>query len=153
MAWSSVASLKRSHLYALVAWEACAIGGHLIIFASIASHIWDRGDLIFLMYVAGIGLLIVLPIVFASPRFGKIWGAFVGMLIGLWPSVLGLGYVFIVRPGFEESMGTFAVAIMFAGPSAIGGAFAGLICSRRKAPLALEHADRSDSAGATLKLR
>lgn len=143
---SSVALLKRSHLNALLAWEACAIGGHLILFASIGTHIWDRGDLIFLLYIAGVGVVIVLPIIFAAPRFEKVGAALVGMLIGVWPSVLGFAYVFIVRPGFEESAGTFAVAMMFAGPSAIGGAFAGVICSRRKAPLAVEHAARSDSA-------
>ena len=134
MAW-----LKRSHLYALLAWETCTIGGHLIIFALLSSHIWDTGTPIFLLYIAGLGLLIVFPIALAVPRFGKVGGAFVGILIGLWPSAIGLAYVFMVRPGFEESAGTFAVAIMFAGPSAVGGALAGIICSRSKVPLALEH--------------
>ena len=133
-----VAQLKKSQLYALLAWEACAIGGHIIIFALIASHIWDRGTLIFLVYIAGVGFFVVVPIVIAASRFGKLGGAVVGMLIALWPSALGLAYVFVIRPGFEESAGTFAVATMFVGPSAVGGALAGVICSRRKSALALK---------------
>ena len=133
-----VAGLKRSHLYAFLAWEACAIGGHLILLASFASHNWDKGDLTLLLYVAGLGFLVVFPIALAVPRFGKVGGAVIGMLIGLWPSAAALAYVFVRRPGFEESAGTFAVALMFAGPSAVGGALAGIICSRKRVPLALE---------------
>jgi hypothetical protein len=78
------------------------------------------------------GLFVVGAVALLSRRVGKVGGAITGVLCGLVPSALILTWVFVARPGFEASAGAAGLAYMLAAPSAVGGAFAGIICSRRK---------------------
>ena len=117
---------------ALCAWEACIVLYFLAVFASIPEHIWGMNDFVWFAQLAVCGLFVVAGVAFLSLRLGKIGGAIVGLLCGLLPSVLLFAYVFVVRPGFEESAGTAGIAELLAVPSGVGGAIAGIICSRRK---------------------
>jgi len=124
-------SFNRS-VIAVCAWEACVIGYFLAALALIGGHIWSTDDLVWIAELAVCGLFVVGVIALLSRRFGKAGGAITGALCGLMPSALMLTWVFVARPGFEASAGGAGIAFMLAAPSAVGGAFAGIICSGRK---------------------
>lgn len=117
---------------AFCAWEACIVLCFLAVFSSIPEHIWSRDDIVWFAKLAVCGLFVVGVVASLSLRLGKIGGAIVGLLCGLLPSVLLFAYVFVVRPGFEASAGTAGIAELLTVPSGVGGAIAGIICSRRK---------------------
>jgi hypothetical protein len=117
---------------AVCAWEACVIGYFLAVLALIGGHIWSIDDLVWIAKLAVCGLFVVGAVALLSRRFGKAGGAITGALCGLVPSALMLTWVLVARPGFEASAGGAGIAFMLAAPSAVGGAFAGIICSRRK---------------------
>lgn len=126
-------AFNRSHLLALCAWEVTVTGILLLILllGIRRGHTWGKGDLMFLAYVAVCGIFVTAAIVFLSRPFGRFGATVTGILCGLTPSILLFTWVFIARPGFEESAGTAGVAMIIAAPSAAGGAIAGLICSWR----------------------
>jgi len=115
----------------LCAWEACIVLYFLAVFATIPEHIWSKDDIVWFAMLAVCGLVVVGPVALLSLRLGKIGGAIVGLLCGLLPSVVLLAYAFVVRPGFEASAGTAGIAELLVVPSGVGGAIAGIICSRR----------------------
>jgi hypothetical protein len=117
---------------AVCVWEACVIGYFLAALALIGGHIWSTDDLVWIAKVAVCGLFVVGAVAWLSGRFGKVGGAITGGLCGLLPSALMLTWVFLARPGFEASAGGVGISYMLAAPSAVGGAFAGIICSGRK---------------------
>src|SRR5882672_2486169 len=117
---------------ALCVWEVCIVLYFLAEFASSPLHIWGKSDVVWFAELAVIGLFVVGAVALLSLRLGKIGGAIVGLLCGLLPSVLLVAYVIVVRPGFEASAGTAGIAELLAVPSGVGGALAGIICSRRK---------------------
>jgi hypothetical protein len=124
-------SFNRLHLLALSAWEVVVIGTLLVILRVMRpEHTWQKSDLVFLSYVAVCGLLVTTGTVVFSRPFRPVGAVVVGLLCGLAPSVLMFGWVFLARPGFEESAGTAGVAMILAVPSAVGGAIAGFISSR-----------------------
>ena len=125
-------SFNRRHLLALLAWEVTVIGVvFILLIAMRPSHTLHRGNLLFLAYVAVGGIFVTAAIAFFSRRLGRIGAAVTGILCGLIPSIILTSWLLIARPGFEESAGTAAVAMMLAVPSAVGGAIAGLVCSSR----------------------
>lgn len=126
-------SLFNQRLFlAVCAWEVCAIGYCLADLALTGTHIWSKDDVMWFAALAVCGLFVVGIVAWLSRHFGKIAGAAVGALCGILPSVLLLTWVFLARPGFEESAGTVGVAYKLAAPSAMGGAIAGIICSGMK---------------------
>jgi len=122
----------RRPVIAVCAWEACVIGYSLADLALTGGHIWSTDDLVWLAELAICGLFVVGAVALLSRRFGKVGGVITGVLCGLLPSALILTWVFVARPGFEASAGGAGIAYMLAAPSAVGGAFAGIICSGRK---------------------
>lgn len=125
-------SFNRCLVGSVCAWEACVIGYSLASLALTGGHIWSADDLVWIAELAICGLFVVGAVALLSRRFGKVGGAITGVLCGLVPSALILTWVFVARPGFEASAGAAGLAYMLAAPSAVGGAFAGIICSRRK---------------------
>ncbi len=125
-------SSNRCPVIAVCAWEACVIGYFLAYLALTGGHIWSMGDVVWIAELAICGLFVVGAVALLSRRFGKVGGAITGALCGLLPSALMLTWVFVARPGFEASAGGAGIAYMLAAPSAVGGAFAGVICSGRK---------------------
>ena len=123
---------NRCLVVAVCAWEACVIGYSLASLALTGGHIWSADDLVWIAELAVCGLIVVGAVALLSRRFGKVGGAITGVLCGLVPSALILTWVFVARPGFEASAGAAGLAYMLAAPSAVGGALAGIICSRRK---------------------
>lgn len=123
-------SFNRLHLLALYAWEVVVIGTLLVILRLMPNHTWQRSDVVFLAYMAVCGLLVTAGIVFFSRRFSAVGAVATGLLCGLAPSVLMFVWVFLARPGFEESVATKGLAMILAVPSAVGGAIAGFISSR-----------------------
>jgi hypothetical protein len=124
----------RRLVIAVCAWAACVIGSFLSYLALIGSHIWGKHDLVWIVFLAILGLFVVGTVEVLSRRFGKVKGAIVGVLCGILPSFLILTWVFVARPGFEESAGSAGFAYMLAVPSGVGGAIAGIICSSLKKP-------------------
>jgi hypothetical protein len=124
-------SLSRRSVVALCAWEVCVIGYSLASRALIGGHTWSADDLLWIAELAICGLFVVGAVALLSRRFGKVGGAITGVLCGLLPSVLMLTWVFVARPGFEASAGGAGIAFMLAASSAVGGAFAGIICAGR----------------------
>jgi hypothetical protein len=118
-------------LIALCTWETCVIGSFLASLALTGAHIWGKDDLVWITWLAICGLFVVGVVALSSRRFGKLGGAIVGGGLGLLPSVLILTWVLVARPGFEASAGGAGFAYMLAAPSGVGGALAGIICSRR----------------------
>jgi hypothetical protein len=125
-------SFNRCPVIAVCAWEACVIGYSLAVLALTGGHIWSTNDLVWIAELAICGLFVVGAVALLSRRFGKVGGAITGVLCGLLPSALILTWVVGARPGFEASAGGAGFAYMLAAPSAVGGAFAGIICSGRK---------------------
>lgn len=126
----------RLHLLALCGWEVTVLGILLILLLVMRpNRTWDKGDLVFLAYVAVCGVLVTAAIAFVSRPFGRVGSVVTGILCGLAPSVFLFSWVLVTRPGFEASAGTAGVAMILAAPSAVGGAIAGLVCSwQRRAP-------------------
>jgi hypothetical protein len=128
----------RCLVVAVCAWEACVIGFSLASLALSGGHIWSANDLVWIAELAVCGLFVVGAVALLSRRVGKVGGAIIGVLCGLGPSALMLTWVLVARPGFEASAGGAGLAYMLAAPSAVGGAFAGIICARgKKAPVIL----------------
>jgi len=127
-----MAPFNRCLVVAVCAWEACVIGYSLDSLALTGGHIWSADDLVWIAELAICGMFVVGAVAWLSRRFGKVGGAITGLLCGLVPSALILTWVFVARPGFEASAGAAGLAYMLAAPSAVGGAFAGIICSKRK---------------------
>jgi hypothetical protein len=125
-------SFNRRPVIAVCAWEACVIVYFLASLALTGGHIWSTDDLAWIAKLAICGLFVVGAVALLSRRFGKVGGAITGMLCGLLPSAFILTWVFVARPGFEASAGGAGLAYMLAAPSAVGGAFAGIICSGQK---------------------
>jgi hypothetical protein len=125
-------SFNRCPVIAVCAWEACVIGYFLAALALTGGHIWSTDDIVWIAELAICGLFVVGAVALLSRRFGKVGGAITGLLCGLLPSALILTWVFVARPGFEASVGGAGIAYMLAAPSAVGAAFAGIICSGRK---------------------
>jgi hypothetical protein len=125
-------ALNRCLVVALCVWEACVIGDYLASLALTGGHIWSTDDLVWIAKLAICGLFVVGGVALLSRHFGRVGGAIAGALCGLVPSALILTWVFVARPGFEASAGGAGLAYMLAPPSAVGGASAGIICSRRR---------------------
>ena len=117
--------------WAFCVWEACVVLLYLAVFAAEPRHIWGKDDIIWFAMLGVCGLIVVGVVALLSQRLGKIGGAIVGLLCGLLPSLLLFAYVWIARPGFEASAGSAGIAELLAVPSGVGGALAGVICSRR----------------------
>jgi hypothetical protein len=125
--------INRLHLEAFCAWELIAAATLVVlILAMRPNHMWNKNDLMFFAYVTVCGIFVTAAIAFFSRPFGKVGAVVTGLLWGIAPSFLMASWVFMARPGFEESAGTAAVAMVLAAPSALGGAIAGSICSRQK---------------------
>lgn len=124
--------INRLHLQAFWTWEltVTAILVALIVVTR-PNHLWNKNDLVFFGYLTACGIFVTAATAFFSRTFGKVGAIVTGVLCGLAPSVLLASWVLIARPGFEESAGAAAVAMTLAAPSAVGGAIAGSICSRR----------------------
>jgi len=127
-------SFNRRLVIASCAWEVCVICCFFGALALTGGHIWSTDDLVWIAELATCGLFVVGAVALLSRRFGKVGGAITGVLCGLFPSALILSWVFVARPGFEASAGSAGIAFLLAAPSALGGAFAGIICSGRKEP-------------------
>ena len=123
---------NRRYRIAVCAWDACVIGPAAIFLSLDAGHICTSRDLIWIDPLAVCGFFVVGAVAFLCRRLGKIGSAIAGLFCGLVPSILILAWVFIARPGFEASAAGAGVAYMLAIPSAVGGALAGVICSRRR---------------------
>ena len=124
--------IDRLHLQAFWAWELTVTAILVVLMVVVRpNHLWSKNDLVFLGYLTVCGIFITSATVFLSRPFGKVGAIVTGLLCGLAPSLLLAGWVLIARPGFEESAGAAAVAMTLAVPSAVGGAIAGSICSRR----------------------
>jgi len=130
--WHDMPSFNRRPVIAVCVWEACVIGYSLADLALTGRHIWNTDDVVWIAELAICGLFVVGAVALLSHRLGRVGGAIIGVLCGLLPSVLILTWVFVARPGFEASAGGAGLAYVLAGPSAAGGAFAGMICSGRK---------------------
>lgn len=122
---------KRRFLSALGIWAACVIGFFVVSLAFSQQHIWSKSDFLWVAELAGCGLVIVGTIALLSQRLRRLVGVIVGAVCGLLPSILLVAWATLVRPGFEESAGAVGFAVMLAAPSAVGGALAGFVCSRR----------------------
>jgi len=121
------------YVVALFAWETCVIGSVFATVLFLGGHIgWSKDDLAWIAELIVCGLVVVGAVAWLSGRFGKIGAAAMGVLFGLLPSMLILAWVFVARPGFEESAGSGGFAMLLAGPSGVGGALAGIICSGKK---------------------
>jgi len=125
-------SFNRRPFIALCAWEVCVICCFFAALALTGGHIWSTDDFMWIAELATCGLFVVGAVALLSRRFGKVGGAITGVLCGLLPSAFILSWVFVARPGFEASAGSAGIAFLLAAPSALGGAFAGIICSGRK---------------------
>lgn len=124
-------AMKKSYWSALCAWELTVTTILAVLIVAVRpDHMWNESDLRFLSYVAVCGIIVTAAVAFFSRRFGRPGGVAIGVLCGLAPSALMVAWVWMARPGFEESAGTVGVALMLAAPSAIGGAIAGSICSQ-----------------------
>jgi hypothetical protein len=120
--------LKR-FLWALCAWQVCGFSFYASVYWK---EIWGEDDLVRITKLAVCGLVVVGCVALLSRPLGKIAGAIVGLICGLLPSVLMLISISIEKPGFEESAGGAAVAVLLAIPSGVGGTIAGIICAGRK---------------------
>jgi len=124
--------INRAHLRALYAWELIVMASLVVLILAIRpDHTLSKNDLTFFACMAVCGIFVTAATAFFSQPLGPVGAVVVGLLCGIAPSVLMVGWVLLVRPGFEESAGTAAVAMMLAAPSGVGGAIAGAICSRR----------------------
>lgn len=123
---------NRSYLFGLIVWDVCVIATY----AALIMRVWRRSlesyDLPWMAAVTVCGAVVVAVIAAAASRLRRIASAFSGFGIGLLPSLLIVAWVLIARPGFEESAGSVGVAYALAFPSSIGGALAGIICSRKR---------------------
>jgi hypothetical protein len=83
--------------------------------------------------IVGLGLVVVGMVALLCPRFGKIGGAFLGLICGLLPSalIIALGLI-VARHDLAEWVGDYAGALIVAVPSGIAGGVAGIICSGHK---------------------
>lgn len=124
--------INRFHLQAFWAWE-LTVTTILVVLIIVMRphHLWNKNDLVFFGYLTLCGIFVTAATAFFSRPFGKVGAIITGVLCGLAPSIVVASWVLIARPGFEESAGGAAVAMMLAVPSAIGGAIAGSICSGR----------------------
>jgi hypothetical protein len=125
-------SFSGRFLIALCVWETCVIGFVLASIALTRGHFWGKNDLVWIAALAACGLFVIAVVALLSRRFGKIGGAIMGLVCGLFPSVFILTWVLVARPGFEASAGGAGVAYMLAIPSGVGGVLAGVICSGQK---------------------
>jgi hypothetical protein len=123
--------LRRSHLWALFAWEACVLGSLLLISTLFGHQELDKNAAVFFALLASCGVVVVACVAFVASQFGKLGGAIAGTVCGLLPSVFLIGGASLIRPGFEESAAMAGMSVVLAGPSGVGGAVAGLICSWR----------------------
>jgi len=123
--------VRRFHLLALFAWEVCVLGSLLVIGTLVGRQDLHRNAVVFFALLAGCGVVIVVCVAFLASQFGRLGGAISGMLCGLLPSAFLIGWASLIRPGFEESAGLAVMSVALAGPSGLGGAIAGLICSWR----------------------
>ena len=124
--------INRLHLRALYAWELTVTASLVVLILLMRpDHTLSKNDWMFFACVAVCGIFVTAATAFFSRPFGRVGAVVTGLLCGIAPSVLMVGWVFIARPGFEESAETAAVAMMLAAPSGVGGAIAGAICSRR----------------------
>jgi hypothetical protein len=81
--------------------------------------------------LATCGVFVVGLVALLSCRRGGVGGAIAGLLCGLLPSHLVVGWALAARPGFMAGAGAFGVATILAPLSGAGGALAGIICSGR----------------------
>jgi hypothetical protein len=95
-------------------------------------HTWGKTDLLFLAALALCGLWVVGIVALSTRSLGKLGGGVAGVLCGLLPSALILMWVFVARPGFEESAAGAGVAYALALPSGAGGVVAGILYSGRE---------------------
>lgn len=124
--------ISRVLLRALYAWELTVMSSLVaLILMMRPDHMLSKNDLMFFACVAVCGIFVTVATAFFSQPFGRVGAVVAGLLCEIAPSVLMVGWVLIARPGFEESAGTAAVAMMLAAPSGVGGAIAGAICFRR----------------------
>lgn len=124
--------INRAHLRALSAWELIVTASLVIVILAMRpDHALSKNDLMFFACMAVFGIFVTAATALFSQPFGRVGAVVVGLLCGIAPSGLMVAWVLLRRPGFEESAGTAAVAMMLAAPSGVGGAIAGAICSRR----------------------
>jgi hypothetical protein len=120
---------NRSYFIALSAWGLCVVASVFIIRVGMGGHWWAEDDLVWIAELLICGFVVVMIVAKLSVSRAKIAGTVIGFVCGLLPSAALLGWVALVRPGFEASAGTAGFAYVLALPSGIGGAIAGLICS------------------------
>ena len=128
--------MARAHIIALLVWEVCVLGLLVALKELSGNHVWGKDDLGWVVAVFVCGVVVVASIAALCRNLGKVGGLITGFLCGLVPSLGVIAWVFVARPGFEESAGGMGLALILAGPSCVGGAVAGILCSRHNSAAA-----------------
>ena len=122
----------RSYFIGLIVWDLFVLATYAALMMHAGRRTLDSHDLPWMAVVTICGAIVVAVIAWAASRLHRVAAAFSGFGIGLLPSILLVAWVLIARPGFEASAGGVGAAYALVFPSSIGGAFAGIICSRRR---------------------